>query len=80
MDESQKKRLEEIMAGVECKKDFECCNFGFENADKADAKELLSYVTCAEDKEPQCEFKLPTGNNVLCSCPVRVHIAKSLKE
>ncbi|MHC4336652.1 MAG: hypothetical protein ACYSTG_01720 [Planctomycetota bacterium] len=80
MDEAQKKRLEEIMASMECPEGCECCKPDLKRTDKMGAEELLSYVTCAEDedKEPQCEFKLPTGDNVLCSCPVRVHIAKAL--
>ena len=81
MNEEQKKRIEEIVAGMECPEDCECCKSGLERTDKIGANELLSYVTCAEDedKEPQCEFKLPSGNNVLCMCPVRVYIAKELR-
>jgi hypothetical protein len=76
MDEAQKKRLEEIMASMECPKDCECCKPDLKRTDKMGAEELLRYITCA--KEPQCEFQLPSRDTVLCMCPVRVHIAKSL--
>ncbi len=79
MDEKQKKRIEEIVAGMECPEDCECCKSDLERTDKMGAKELPSFVTCAEDKKPQCEFKLPSGDTVLCACSVRVHIAKTLR-
>lgn len=79
MDEEQKKRIEEIMAGMECPKGFERCKHNFENLCKAKDHGLEGYVDCLEEKPVTCEFALPFGNGVLCRCPVRVYIAKELK-
>jgi hypothetical protein len=80
MDEEQKKRIEEIMAGMECVRGFDHCKDGFENLCKAKDRGLEGYVDCMEDSETQCDFKLFFGDSVLCRCPVRVYIAKELKK
>lgn len=79
MDEEQKKRIEEIMAGMECKKDFECYKTGLEKLCKARDNRLPGYVECLEEKPVACEFALHFGDGVLCRCPVRVYLAKELK-
>ena len=78
MDEEQEKRIEEIMAGMECDKDFECYESGFENICKAGDWGMPHYVECMENESPMCKFKVPFGDGVFCSCPLRVYVAKEL--
>ena len=79
MDEAQKKRLDEIMAGMECPRGFQHCKFGFEKLCKAKDNGLKRYVECLEDEFGTCEFRVPFRDGVFCKCPVRVYIAKELK-
>ena len=48
MDEEQKRRIEEIIAGMECEKDFECYKSGFEKICKARDWGQPDYVDCME--------------------------------
>jgi len=79
MDPEQKKRIEEIMAGMECEKDFECYKTGFEKLCKTRDTGLPGYVDCLEEKGTICEFQVPFGRGVYCRCPLRVYIAKEVK-
>ena len=79
MDQEQKKQIEEIMAGMECDKDFKCYEAGFEHICKARDWGLPDYVDCLEDSITMCKFKVPFGDGVFCRCPLRVYVAKELK-
>lgn len=79
MDEAQKKRMEEIIAGMECPREFEHCEHGFEKLCKAKNGGLEGYVECLEEGFVTCEFRVPFGSGAYCRCAVRVYIAKELK-
>lgn len=78
MNEEQKKRIEEIMAGMECEKDFECYKSGFERICKAEDIGLLEHAKCLEEIQTICKFKIPYRDEVFCSCPLRVYVAREL--
>ena len=78
MNEEQKKRIEEIMAGMQCEKGFECYESGFKKIGKAKDERLLGYVECLEGPETRCKFKVPFRDEVFCKCPLRVYVAKEL--
>ena len=80
LDEKQKKRIEEIMAQMECEKDFSCHKSGFENICKATDWGQPNYVDCMESTTAICRYKVPFGDGVFCSCPLRVFVAKELKK
>ena len=80
MDEEQKRRIEEIMAGMKCEKDFECYKSGFDKICKARDWGLPDYVDCMENSSTICKFKVPYGDGVFCSCPLRVYVARELKK
>ena len=79
VDDKHKKRIEEIMAGMDCPQDFERCKFGFEKLCKAKDAHIPGYVDCLEENHQLCEFRVPFGYGAFCRCPVRVYIAKELK-
>ena len=54
MEPEQKKRIEEIMAGIECPKGFERCKHNFENLCKAKDHGLEGYVDCLEEESVRC--------------------------
>jgi len=80
MDGEQKRRIEEIMAGMECEKDFECYESGFEKISKVKDEGLLGYVECLENRGTRCKFKVPYGHSMFCKCPLRVYVAKELNK
>jgi hypothetical protein len=77
-----KRQIEQIIAGMECKKDFECYKSGFEKLCKAKDEGLKDYIWCLDKtgKSQSCGFKLPFGSGALCKCPLRVYIAKKLNK
>lgn len=79
MDEEQRKRIEEIIGGMTCPKDFKCCESDFANVCKAKDTGMESHLECLEEKPVTCEFVLSFGYGYLCQCPLRVYIAKKLK-
>ncbi len=80
MDGEQKRRIEEIMAGMQCPKGFECYKSGFEKLCKAKDTGLLGHALCLEETRTICKFKVPYGDEVFCSCALRVYVAKELNK
>lgn len=79
VEEKHKKRIEEIMAEMDCPKDFQCHKNGFERLCKAKDAGMPGYVDCLEENALDCEFRVPFGVDAFCRCGVRVYIAKELK-
>jgi hypothetical protein len=80
MEPEHKEQIEEIMAQMECEKDFACHKCGFEKICKAGDWGLPDYVECMEEEQTMCQFKVPFGDGVFCRCPLRVYVAKNLKK
>jgi len=80
MEEEARKKIEELMAGMQCPKNFKCEELGFERLCKARDFGLESYLDCIEENPRDCPFALPFGYGHLCKCPLRVYLAKKLKK
>jgi hypothetical protein len=80
MEQVETGQIKQIMAGMKCAKDFECCKSGFEKLSRVKDGGLDNYVWCLEDKGKvrDCGFSLSFGDAVLCRCPLRVYVAKNL--
>ncbi len=78
VDEAVRRRMNEILGGMECPKGFKCAESGFENLCKARDIGVLGYLDCLEAAPDRCTFALPFGYGYLCKCPLRVHVAKTL--
>jgi hypothetical protein len=78
LTDEQRKRIEEIMASMQCSKDFKCFKSDFENICKAKDEGLEEYVNCLDKAYVYCEFKFHFGSGILCKCPLRVYVAKNL--
>jgi hypothetical protein len=79
MEEKDRKRIQELMAGMKCPKDFKCADTGFEHLCKAKDFGLDSYLECLEENPRNCQFYLPFGYGNFCQCSLRVYLAKKLK-
>jgi len=77
-------KIEEIIDGLQCPKDFKCYKNGFEGICQVKDVGLDSIVECIETTENQCgnncTFHISYGHSYYCSCPLRVFIAKRLNK
>ncbi|MCP4368088.1 MAG: hypothetical protein GY797_08285 [Deltaproteobacteria bacterium] len=80
MMEEDRKKIKEIMAGMQCPLDFRCAKSGFERLCKAKDFGLESYLECLEENPYDCNFALPFGHSYFCQCPLRVYLWKKLKK
>jgi hypothetical protein len=81
MDEIHKKRIEEILSGFQCPKDFVCYTSELTQLCKAEDIGLNSFLLCQEEDPEDCKFSAVVfGDKHFCSCPLRVYIAKKLKK
>jgi len=78
MKAEDRKKIDEIMAGMECPKDFKCADGGFERLCRARDFGLDNYLECLEQAPSQCAFALPFGDTHYCLCPLRVYLGKKL--
>lgn len=78
MKEEYRKTIEEIMAGIQCPKDFKCANSGFEHLCQAKDLGLENFLVCQEKNPEMCSFALRFGDGHYCECPLRVYLRKKL--
>ena len=85
LNRAHKRRIDKIIARMECEKGFECYKSGFEELCEAklvrEGKILGGWgVECVEPKQEPCKFETTFGERVFCSCPLRVYCAKNLSK
>ena len=78
MKEEDRKKLEKIISQLDCLKNFKCAASDFENLCKAEDIGIDNYVLCHDGTTYLCGFSLKVGQENLCSCPVRIYLAKHL--
>ncbi|HUU49944.1 MAG TPA: hypothetical protein VMW81_03165 [Nitrospinota bacterium] len=79
LQKEQKRRIEKIIARMECPKDFICYKSGFENLCEARDVGLESFLECLEKNPWECTFSISFGTAYYCRCPLRFYIIKELK-
>ena len=80
MKEKDQKKIDEILAGMQCPKNFKCAEHGFERLCEAVEIGVDSYIQCREENPSACTFSQSFGNNYFCVCPLRVYLRKKLKK
>ncbi len=80
MDEKIRRRIEEIVNGMSCPRDFICARSGFEVLCSADEIGMDSFLVCLDEEIEGCKFRLRFGTSHYCSCPLRVYLAKHLND
>ncbi|MBW2175135.1 MAG: hypothetical protein JRF64_11155 [Deltaproteobacteria bacterium] len=79
MEIPHKKEIERIIGQMQCSKDFECYESGFETLCKAKDVGMESYLSCLEEHPFECKFLVGFfGDRYYCECPLRIYIAKKL--
>jgi hypothetical protein len=79
MKDGDRKKVEEIVAGMQCPKDFKCTESGFEHLCRSKDFGVENYLECLEENPSACPFSLPFGYVHFCQCPLRVYLAKKVK-
>jgi hypothetical protein len=74
------KKIEDLIDGMKCPKDFECYKMGFEKLCEAEDFGLSGFLRCMDKNPDKCKFSAPYGSWYLCDCPLRIYIAKQLKK
>jgi len=80
MKDEDRRKIEDIMAGMRCPKNFRCTDNGFEHLCQSKDFGLDNYLEYLEKDSSRCSFVLSFGNGFLCHCPLRVFLAKKLKK
>lgn len=80
MKDEDRKKIEEIMAGMQCSMNFKCAESGFKHLCSAKDMGLKSYLYCLEENPSACPFALSFGYTHYCECPLRVYLAKKLNK
>ncbi len=75
MKEEEYVQIQEIIGKIECPKNFLCADKGFEDLCKVMYFGARDYLVCLENDPQQCIF----CKSGVCTCPIRVYIAKHLK-
>ncbi|MBU2622901.1 MAG: hypothetical protein KKD92_11350 [Proteobacteria bacterium] len=80
MKDEDRKKTEEIMAGIQCPKNFKCAESGLDHLCKAEDFGAKDYLDCLEKNPSGCPFAVLFRNSHLCHCPLRVYLSKKLKK
>ncbi len=88
LTEKQREEIQEIIDTMSCKFDFECYKSSLENICRAEYNDhglICKIIEMPADKSNlfyNCEYRLYLGNSYkyhICTCPLRIYIAKYLK-
>ena len=72
------RRTKAILESIQCSKDFRCTRATFENLCKARDVGFEDCLECLEENPSACEFSALSGDPVLCKCPLRVYLTKTV--
>ena len=72
-------KIEEILGGLKCPKSYLCYSSGPEKVCEAKDIGLESFLVCLERDSIGCKFSVVFGGIRFCQCPLRIYIAKKVK-
>jgi len=78
MDEEERNKIREIVGQMDCPKGFKCVEPGFQVLCRAKDIGLETFLECLEEDHLRCPFLVSFGDALLCECPLRRYIARSL--
>jgi hypothetical protein len=71
-----KNLIEDMMAGIECSKQFECHSNEFESLPEIRIDSGGSLIKCLDERMNICEFAISFGKGRFCTCQIREFIFK----
>ncbi len=79
MEDEVTKKIDEILVGMYCSKNFSCAESGFKRLCKAKFIGLERFLECLETNPAGCSFAMQVGNQYFCDCPLRVYLERKLR-
>ena len=70
--------IKQILGQMKCPLDFRCTKDGCEHVCMAKDVGLDHLLECLETDPPDCGFSLQSNSAVLCECPLRVYLTKTV--
>lgn len=80
MDDDIRNKIEGIIGGLSCPKQFKCVSSDFQQLCQAQDIGMDDFLVCLEPDSTKCVFALTFGYGHLCRCPLRVFLAKRLRK
>jgi hypothetical protein len=68
------------MGKMDCPYDFKCYKSGFEDLNSSMLPNSGLLVECFETKSFNCKFSYDTDSHFMCTCPLRLYIARKFKK
>jgi len=78
-DSAIKAHIEELARNVKCSKNFNCMRSQLATLCKAMDVGLKNNLSCLEDGDLTCDFRIDSNVGKFCQCPMRIYIGKTLK-
>ena len=70
--------IKEILGSMKCSQDFRCIKAGYQHVCKAKDVGLENFLECLEPDPWDCELSTQFRSSVLCKCPLRVYLTKTV--
>ena len=70
--------IKQILGSMQCSKDFRCTRVKVEELCMARDIGLDDCLECLEANPSDCDFSFLSSGPVLCKCPLRVHLTKTV--
>ena len=70
-------KIQEIVGGMQCRRDFECYKSEFENLCQTEIVGDAKLVGCFEENVKSCDYVFSFGKGNICICPLRHYIARN---
>ena len=74
------KKMEEIMAGIQCPKDFKCVKENFDHLCQVRKSGNDEHLECLEINPSLCPFAVPFTYRHICICQMRMYIIQKLNK
>ena len=78
MERHDNRLIEKLAAKFQCPKNFKCYRSGFTELCRAQGVDSGKHLECLDGDGPNCMFALRQGDLYLCTCPLRIYLAKEL--
>ena len=78
MEEKYEKEIKEIMAGIECPRDFACYKSGLNPRCTVKDVKLKNYLEIEGEYNASCKYLVVSNGVPYCRCPLCVYLTKKL--
>lgn len=80
MKEEDRKKIEQLMEGMQCPKDFKCVKENFDRLCQVRKFGFDEHLECLEKNPSHCPFAVPFTYRHICICQMRMYIIEKLKK